>query len=438
MNEYNYVRSETLQIPSLEFFAIVAAAIFFLFFFDKKLIDIYIISLPFTDKVYRVLSLQPIDFISILVIVCNLKHLSTSLGYLYWIMPILLSGSLWGLIQHNDFFGFQYSFRILIIFGAINVIAKFFQDKESRNKYVILYKKVVWFSLIIAFLQVTLWYLNFPISGIFYSFGIPRMKGLGHEPSTFCFWLSLSIPFGIEKVSSGLKQTKYDVPYIVALLITMLITGSLTGLITTLAFFVFFMIYEAKHNLRGLVNFLFPLLLTITLLVATNTSAVSDYFGEYSSKKIGSYISEISGSSTAVEYNGRGGDRKLIQYFYDSPLFGIGAFRSSRLQDMDVGEEEYIPAANFYFTTPAEFGVCGSLALVWIFTSWIHALRRMWQVDNAVYGLTLLSWLISLVGMRVFGFHQPWFIMCVYSSFYHNQSLFKTFGMNVIQNKEES
>jgi O-Antigen ligase len=415
MNEYNYIRAETLSVPSIEFFALVFAFIFFLFFTEKKLIELYIILLPFTDKVYRFLSLQPSDILSIIIILSNLKYISKNLRYLYLIIPLFLFGSLNGLIQFDDSYGIQYSIRILLIFGAVNVISSSLVNGEKDiSSYINLYKKVVWFSLAVAFSQVFFWYLNFPVAGIFYGYGIPRMKGLSHEPSTFCFWLAMSLPFGIQHKSNIEEQgkTTFDRPYIVALLITIIYTGSTSGLITTIVLFLLFLLSELKKNLSAVAKYLASAVLIVMIIGASNTS-LATYFGEYVTAKLGSYISEMVSGESKGEESGRGGDRKLFKYLSENPLFGIGAFRSSQLSEPS-DSEEYIPGSNFYITIPTEFGVVGTLGLMWIFASWWKLLYVLRCPSNTFIGFGLIAWIVSLVGMRTFGFHQPWLVMCMY------------------------
>jgi O-Antigen ligase len=419
MNDYNYIRAETLELFSIEFFAIIVATVFFLFSTNRTLIELYIILLPFTDKVYRFLSLQPSDILSILIVCLNLKYIGSSLKYLYWLVPCLFIGSLVGLFQFNDFFGIQYSFRILLIFGVVNVISAYLSEKkETQDIYISLYKKVVWFSLVVACLQVILWYLNFPIAGIFYSYGIPRMKGLAHEPSTFCFWLALSLPFGIQRSITESKKFLIDYPYIIALLFVMLVTGSTSGILTAFIFFLLFIFFELRQNLSRAVNYIVIGALLLSIVLGFGGTTVTTYFGEYVTSKLESYVSEMVSGESIKEVSGRGGDRKLFQYLSENPLFGIGAFRASKLQDSEeiTVFEDYIPAANFYITTPAEFGIVGTLSITWIFVLWMKILYGIRNPNNIVFGFGLIAWMVSLLGMRVFGFHQPWFLMCIYVS----------------------
>jgi O-Antigen ligase len=414
MNEYSHIRSEVLTIPSIEFFAILLATCYFLFRTERSLIEFYIILVPFNDSVYRILSLQPSDILAFLIILFNLKHLSSKLGYLYWITPFLLIGSLVGLMQFGDSFSIQYCFRLILVFGVVNVISAHLQSEQKRISILNLYKKVVWFSILVALSQIIFWYLGFPVAGVFETFGIPRMKGLSHEPATFCFWLVLSLPFGFLKT----KSTRLDWPYILALLSAILATGSITGIIATVAFIVSFFASEIKNNLNTALKYLFAFVLTITIVISSGNPLVLDYFGGYTIGKVNSYVAQMFFGETSGEVNGRSGDKQLLKYFQENPALGIGAFRSSRIQEAsDIQDiDEYIAAANFYITTPTEFGIMGTLCLAWIFVRWTNILYKLRTPENKVLGLALISWLVFLAGLRVFGFHQPWLIMSLYAS----------------------
>jgi hypothetical protein len=414
MNDYTHVRSEVLSVPSIEFFALVFAICYFLLFTKKTLIELYIIFVPFNDLVYRFASLQLSDIIAFLIILFNLKYLSSKLKYLYGIFPVLMVGSLVGLLQFGDYFGILYSLRLLLVFGAVNVISAHLQSGEEREAVFSLYKRVVWFSITVALCQVIFWYFGFSIAGIFQTSGIPRMKGLSHEPATFCFWLVLSLPFGF----SGGKHSRTDLPYLFSLVVAILATGSITGIIASIAFAISLFVSKLKTNLNSALRYLFVVVLVTTIISFSSNSFNIEYFGEYTISKVDSYISQMFLGKTTEEANGRSGDKQLIKYFQDNPIFGMGAFRSSKIQEQadTQAADEYIAAANFYLTTIAEFGVVGTLLISCIFIRWGVILYRIQNSNNKFLGFALVAWVVSLAGLRVFGFHQPWLIMSIYAS----------------------
>ena len=115
----------------------------------------------------------------------------------------------------------------------------------------------------------------------------------------------------------------------------------------------------------------------------------------------------------------------VIEYFLNTlkkyPAFGVGAFRASRLGS----EDDYIAGANFYVTTPTEFGFVGASGMLILFFAWIVLIRRYRNDDNTFLGFALFGWVVGLAGARLFAFHQPWFILSMYMCCSGNMRLSK-------------
>lgn len=404
------IRLESLTVGSLEFFALIIVIVLFYLFSDRKLICLYIAFLPFTDKVYRVLGWQPSDIIALFIILKYSKYIFGQLRFLYWITPFLLVGSLVGLFQFSDNFGLFYSWRLLQTLIASNIILSLIQKEKNVDIYISFYKKIVYFSLAVMLMQFILWLLGFPVAGIFVGLNLARVKGLASEPSTFAIWLALSLAFGFK--IGGNKKLLIDKPYIFSILVGLILTGSATGFAVAVVFAIMTLVRLSYFNAQTFLKSM------VIMVIVTTTIVVSlgPYASEYLFPKVGFFFTELF-DNNAVDNSGRGSDRVLFEYIAKYPAFGIGAFRSSRLG----GENDYIAGANFYVTTPTEFGFIGSSGMLMLFLVWINTIYKNRSNENTFFGFALIGWVVGLAGARLFAFHQPWFMIAIYM--YHGSYL---------------
>jgi hypothetical protein len=405
MNEHSFVRAETLAFGSIEFFALVAIAVYAVFKYKGNLIPTYILFIPFTDKVYRIGDLQIADILALLILAKAAINFRIKFNrYTVLLGGILLGGSVVAMLFHKDIFALAYSIRVFSIALVAMVIAEKLKDSDQLVLIVRkAYKFIVVFSVCVGLFQAVLWSLGLPIDGVFYTHYI-RVKGLGHEPSTFGIWLALSLPL-ILRDNKHSNYTQYDWPLFGVIMLGMVLTSSSSAIITfliigTLMIFVNNKITKVQKILVAGIASVF--------LVAT-TAIFNEIVYDNVVLKAGTYFLELA-DSTLEDTSGRGGDRYLFLLLSESPNTGIGLFRSSRAAEIfaEYGVDLYIPGSNFYLTTYAEFGVIfGPVVLLLIFAWFVWTFHTILKT-RSMWGCSIVGWFFALAAMRIFGFHQPW------------------------------
>lgn len=405
MNEHNFIRADALTFGSVEFFAILGIIVYAIIKYRCSLIPVYVLFLPFTDKVYRVADIQIADVLGAL-IVCRalLKNKFPINGYAVILFGFFALGGWVGVYFFGDYFSLLYIVRVSVIVLASISIA----DELRRSPALFLvvskaYRFIVIFSVGVATLQALLWLLGLPINGVFWV-GYIRVKGLAHEPSTFGVWLALALPLIIQNKEAVRKNT-IDKPLLSAILLGTALTSSAAAFLT-MCVISFFMIFNnprisSKKKIAG-----FAFLAFGGVVLAT---VFREVFYENIFLKTAAYLAELM-DPTLEDTSGRGGDRYLFLLLAESPFTGIGAFRSSRAGDVlaELGMDVYIPGSNFYMTTVVEFGLIVGPILLVMLLGWIFWTIRKTSKKNSQWGCSVVGWFFAISAMRIFGFHQPW------------------------------
>ena len=370
--------------------------------------------LPFSDKVYRVFDVQPLDVLAVMFVVknCGVLFKGGRIPVSVSILPMLLLSGAYGYWRSGDFFGILYALKFyLAIIFCETLMRRRWAEVELLG-FLSLYRNMFLFSVIVVVLQVILWFLGMPISGIFYQVGLIRAKGLAHEPSTFGMWLVFSLPFLVYYHVNHERRIGKIYVTVAMFLVGMMLTSSILALASVIVLMIAW----------GILNFrrkpLKIMAVGLVLLLGAASSAV--YFNEQVEDtivpKVASYINEMM-DPNAVDESGRGGDRQLVRIFHDNPHFGIGAFRSSRLFENaeinDVIVYDFIPAANTVLTTLVEFGVVGLICWVIFFFLFLRNISRYIIDANMVFVAGLVAWLFSMLGARLLAFYQPWLIVAL-------------------------
>lgn len=419
VNSYNYVRADSLNFASVEFFALLTAVCIFLFFSRRRLIDAIVIFLPFSDQVYRVFDLQPLDFLAAAYCLANfgVYRRKKKLPMALLAVPLLFFASLNGWLRSGDFFGFMYSARFLLVAVFAETLSMRHWRSEDLEYFLRLYRRVFVFSVFVLFTQVVLWFAGLPIAGIFYQVGLIRAKGLAHEPSTFGIWLVFSVPFLFcyhRRYASSFWAKFFTV---FAFLVGMLFTSSLLAMVSLAAMVAVLLVMNAKDRPMDLVAGV----ISVAFVLGAAGVLFGNQIEEVMLPKIGNYVNEMLDPNAADE-SGRGGDRQLIRLFLDNQLFGIGAFRSSKLFEnaevRDVFVYDFVPAANTLITTLAEFGLVG--ALYWLSLLILLLINLVSRVtyDGRVFFAAVAAWGVALIGARLLAFYQPWIIVSFILVFY--------------------
>ena len=213
----NYVRITSLSFSSIEIYMLLFLIICFFYILlhercilQKKLIYMYILSLPYTESVYRIGSIQIAELIIILLFIVDL------LSKRVWIFPnalirfmvsmsIVLSSSTIISILNNVYVDNAYGSHhspinsilnnikfVLIIYMAGRILVEI-SDKKSREKLISVMRFSGNLTAFATILQAAMYKLGIAVPGIFEMWGIPRAKGLSHEPATNAFILLTTI-----------------------------------------------------------------------------------------------------------------------------------------------------------------------------------------------------------------------------------------------------
>lgn len=407
----NYLRAATLELLSPEFALLLLLAGLFMFGTHRRLIDLLVLTLPLTDLIYRVDlavplgdavyrlgGLQPSDIATLLLLVRH-RRLYLAVRLPYFILPVFLLSSFSGYLFSSELFSVLYVFRYALVVVAINYLAAAAQE-DGVEYYRRLYCKAIVLSVALQVAQLVCWRLGFEQPGVFFLNEFPRVKGTAHEPATFAAMLALSLPFcfGITRSATGVSVKAAPLA-LGAILVGLALSLSVTGFVIALLLTAF----------AGILLFQFPIgrrtVLATVLVTIVGALAIRATFPkayEYTLDKVRAYPQEVLyGSPNDV--SGRASDRKMLGAVADYPVIGIGVFNAAL-----VAKYVGLSATNMYFSFLLELGIpLFALFLFWLFALIRSALRHF-VPENAMYVAGFLAWIISLAGLRTFGFYLPW------------------------------
>lgn len=412
MNSYNFVHEQSLQPVSIETLGILVALVYFAYLVYKKQASLeiaYFLSLPFSDVVFRVADVQPVELLSLVIIALNYRRIR--LHYVLMLASIFLLFSLIGYITGSSqgSYSLFYSLRFLLTALVFTIfVSKEFPLPVSVMRF------VTAFCFGITFLQVSLWLAGLPIHGVFYDSLIPRAKGLAQEPAPWAIWVVSLFPY--------ILYFRLGRLYLILNLLTLLMTFSTFGVISTIAFFLFRVLLSGdllrlrlrlttRHLVGGVAAFG---ALTGVLLLApsaleglSKTLVIFDklvYYEYDLARFTGIDLGPVPAGLT-VSQSGRQGDLLLFQkYFPDHLLVGIGSFNGS-----DDENRRGPPATNTYITFLFELGVLG-MSLVFV-TLLLHysVLFRHRREKSRDFLAFCLTFLVMISGIRGFAFHELWY-----------------------------
>lgn len=413
-NPYNYVRVSELQPVSIESLGILVTLIYFLFLVLRREASLeiaYFLALPFSDEPFRLASsVQPVEAISMLLIVLNYKSIRLNYVILIGLLFVLFSviGSLTGSV-HNSF-SLLYSLKFLLIGLVFSIFVK-----RPFTLPVSVMRFAVTFAFWLTCLQVGLWIAGLPIHGIFYAGLFPRPKGLAHEPATWSIFLLSLFPF--------ICHFKLGRRYLWMNTITLLMTLSTFGFVAALSFVLIrSALLLSRRPLRRPSQ---PLRLKKSRLILAGVAAVTllavpiaapgllDTTGKLFTvfNKLIEYQQEFSvGLSGDVHFtpqtdtSGRGLDFTYFrETFPQHWLLGIGSFNAP------YTDQTLIAGTNTYLIAPVELGVLGTLLLFALLFLHYRVLLRDSRHKSIDFLAASLNLLLMIAGIRCFGFSEVWY-----------------------------
>ena len=432
----NYVRITSLSFSSIEIYMLLFLIICFFYILlhercilQKKLIYMYILSLPYTESVYRIGSIQIAELIIILLFIVDL------LSKRVWIFPnalirfmvsmsIVLSSSTIISILNNVYVDNAYGSHhspinsilnnikfVLIIYMAGRILVEI-SDKKSREKLISVMRFSGNLTAFATILQAAMYKLGIAVPGIFEMWGIPRAKGLSHEPATNAFILLTTIALSTIQVEG--RRYKLYKKSLCAQMIAFLICFS-SGAIPIMILFILLLLFITTNSKvifkkTTIVNSLLVAgIFGIIGFYAFNKTNLSTAFYNLQNKVMALFTDYMNSSNVS----GRGDDIGLLRtVMKENPLVGIGAFNATEFFPD-------FPCTNTYFILVSEVGIIGSVLLLIVFLIFC---RRLWSCGTKTKATLnfpnicayLLVSMISIFWLRVLFFHQIWIALVVF------------------------
>jgi hypothetical protein len=408
VNAHNFVRASTLQPFSVEMIALLCGLILAYRYRRGGLLAWYVLSLPFTDVVYRVGPLLISDILGVALLLQRGRRGRP------WLVSPLFFWIGWGfainLVGSQSLFSISYAIRfaiILLVAGLSDL-----SQSEARTAVAVL-RAVTILAAVISALQVILWRLGLPIDGVFAALGFVRPKGLAHEPSTSAAFFAMAIPLLMSPCFVRTERRRHDWPLLIAIVVGLGLTASLSGLlIAGVILFLKALRAVARMPARALLAAIGVVVL-LTGVGLYLFRAQTDYLTD----KVAEYVDEYArdrAPATAAVGSGREGDLYLLHESKASAASGTGIFTSTETADRLLEERNvYVPAANIVVTTFVETGAVGLLlflvAMTLVAVGVVRDLRsRSPDIVGGFFGF-----LAVLIGQRLLAFPQPWFMLAL-------------------------
>lgn len=414
-NPYNYVRVSELQPVSIEALGIVITLVYFLYLVLRREASLeiaYFLALPFSDDPFRLASsVQPVEAISMLLVVLNYKSIRLNYVILIGLLFVLFSviGYITGNVQSS--FSLLYSLKFLLIGLVFSVFIK-----RPFTLPISVMRFAVAFAFCLTCLQVGLWIIGLPIHGIFYAGIFPRPKGLAHEPATWSIFLFSLFPF--------ICHFKLGRRYLWMNSLTLLMTLSTFGFVAALSFVLLReVLLLSRRTLRWSPR---PLRLKKKRLIAAGLAlvlvlalpvAVPGLLGSAAKllsvfNKLIEYQQELTeglGGSTQFtpqnDTSGRGLDFTYFRAaFPEHWLVGIGSFNAP------YTDQSQISGTNAYLITPVELGIVGTFLFFVLLFLHYRTLFRDSRHKSADFLAASLNMLLMIAGIRCLGFSEVWYV----------------------------
>ncbi len=410
-NSFNYVRARHLHLISIEMLAIILAVWFCWRLKKEKRLTLeiaYFIALPFSDVPFRFASVQPVEFISFLVVLFNYKQIKPIwllvLGGLFVFFSVL------GFTTHTggDVYSLLYSFRFVLT----GLVFSIFTQRAPGLPLDVL-RFVVSLCFWMTFLQVFLWLAGLPIHGIFYDPSVgafPRAKGLAQEPATWSIFILMLFPF--------IHHFKLPRKYLTMNYITLFITLSTFGFICIASYLLIrWCLHGGWVNLKlwkkitafGVAIFvflsvLFPGAIHYTDILLDGFVKVEYYAYELSTFAGFHILSKPHGMATGN--SGRNSDLIMLkENFPHNQLFGIGSFKA----DSDAIRQEGVNATNTYIGWIVEVGIVGTILVFVLLYLHYSVLFKNYRLKSPDFLAGALNMFLMIAGIRCFAFHEIWY-----------------------------
>lgn len=445
-------RATALEPWSVEFLALACVVIFSIVVLSRgkdrieaKLFFIYIVFLPFTDRVYRVFSLQPVEMVVLVLFMVSIVRFAVSgrplllgvytpyLAFLAALFLLTLTApgfrGFWeghqvifgdeyfmspSMYQLPPVYNWLYWMRFAVITVGMLLFYQAFTGEGSDallEKGIRLYVLAGTFAGLVTIVQAALFLGGYGVNGIFYDMGVLRVKGLAHEPTTMGSYLlsSLVLSFSFSRMKGLRVKYGHFLVQLFGMILTVSVT-MLTIMVLTIAGMIVASVAMSRRvssvipSWKGALVAVLLLIPVVALAGAGDLGLVKD--------KIDMYLSAyLSPETIPIDPSGKTGVKGAdvyfsLKYLGEHPFLGIG-FSNFVFTEAT--------ATNTYFTILAESGVLGfALFSLWalFFYRRLHIIFRRINGQSEhvlpLYAYIYITLPLTLFFLRVFNFHYIW------------------------------
>lgn len=430
----NYIRINTLSFNSIEIYMLFFLFICFAYIMLKankklsmKLICMYILALPYTDIVYRFFNIQISEYIIITIIITDIfrNKVQVSKCSLIKFMAIF-SAILWMSTAVSYIFG-RYSSNIFGIkisasYSVLNnikymltiyMINRIIVEIDSKEKFFSIIDLIRFsgnITAITTIAQVIMYKMGFVVPGIFDMWGIPRAKGLSHEPGTNAFVLLTTMALStIYVFEDHFKIYKMSLIIQLCGFVVCFSSGAIPIFIIYILLLLF-LIIKKKMTTKTIYNiFLWGGISLVAIVIVIQYFNLTDSIILLINKLMAMGADYLNGTN----YSGRGSDVLIIENTINNNFFfGIGAFNSTQVY-------KDIANTNTYIILFGELGIIGIVLIVLNTFAFLFAFSRYCKVVNkaplyknfvaySIIIFLLIAWL------RVLFFQQIWLALALF------------------------
>lgn len=429
----NYIRIDTLSFSSIELYMLIFLFVVYIYIlikfdtsFSIKLICMYILALPYTDIVYRFMGVQVSEMIIFWIIINDIIHKKIRLSknplccFMGGFSIILCTSTVFSLIHgmyENKIYGEDLTpinsilnnFRFLMLIYVVNKIIVEVNTEKRLNLVLNILRFSGNITAFTTIVQAVMYKMGFYVPGIFEMWGIPRAKGLSHEPATNAFVLLTTIAISTFYVTER-KYVVYKKSLIFQLTAFMICfsSGAIPILCVYGIAFLIFLKKEGRITINVAQKIMLLLLVGTCLLLCLLRTEVGE-------KAIGNLVQKVSSILSdyinGTDISGRGSDIQGVKMVMEQDaIWGIGSFNSTIFLE--------IASTNTYFVLLIELGIGGIVLFLPLLFLYIrYFVKKMKSIiGKNIYAnemAFLIIAFISIAWLRVLFFHQIWMVFAL-------------------------
>lgn len=430
MGNGNYERITSLSFDSIEIYMliIIVVVLFAIILkrgesFENKLLACFFLALPYTDVVYRLGNIQLSDMIVVLIIANDLRKKiiikkSCLIGFMIYFDVILWFSTVVSFVN-NIYSKFSISpsfsvFNNLKFCLTIYIVNKLLINIKTQNemtKYIGFIRMGGNIDAFVTILQALMYKLGFYTPGIFEMWGIPRAKGLSHEPATNAFVLFFTIAVScvaykrgeiyIEKRSLLLQGTAFIICFS---------SGMIPIMVMWIMLYIVIITKAGGIKERNAIKIM--LLISSVLMIFYALFIYSPFIRGIFSNMIEKVLALFCDYADGTNISGRGIDILSLSWLNQNGFitYGIGAFNFTKM-GIGIG-------TNSYIILLCELGIVGVMLLLgglFLFViRYSKGIRRamVLSIGAGLIAFNLLS-LIIVAWARVLFFYQIWIALAL-------------------------